>query len=57
MMDSATGFDEGDLPRLREDLAAAYRICAAHRFNEGVCNHLTVAVTLPPLEGEILRDG
>lgn len=32
---------------LREQLAAAYRICAMHRFNEGVCNHLTVAVDCP----------
>ena len=27
-----------------EELAAAYRICAAHGYNEGVCNHLTVAL-------------
>lgn len=30
--------------KLRRDLASAYRICAAHGFNEGVCNHLTVVL-------------
>lgn len=35
------------IKRLRSDLAAAYRICAAHGFNEGVCNHLTVALPHP----------
>ena len=29
-----------DVSALRRDLAAAYRICAAHGFSEGVCNHL-----------------
>ena len=29
--------------QMKEDLAAAYRICAAHGFNEGVCNHLTIS--------------
>eukprot|EP00658_Telonema_sp_P-2_P022084 TRINITY_DN18815_c0_g1_i2.p1 TRINITY_DN18815_c0_g1~~TRINITY_DN18815_c0_g1_i2.p1 ORF type:complete len:286 (+),score=55.97 TRINITY_DN18815_c0_g1_i2:52-909(+) len=29
----------------RSELAAAYRVCALHQFHEGVCNHLTVAVT------------
>ena len=38
-------YTEHDLPSLREDLAAAYRICAAHGFNEGVCNHLTVSLS------------
>lgn len=31
--------------QMKDDLAAAYRICAAHGFNEGVCNHLTISFT------------
>ena len=33
--------------QLKEDLAAAYRICAALDFHEGVCNHITVAIDHP----------
>ena len=29
--------------QMREELAAAYRVCAAHGFNEGICNHLTMS--------------
>eukprot|EP00931_Biecheleriopsis_adriatica_P075335 TRINITY_DN49224_c0_g1_i1.p1 TRINITY_DN49224_c0_g1~~TRINITY_DN49224_c0_g1_i1.p1 ORF type:complete len:307 (+),score=63.32 TRINITY_DN49224_c0_g1_i1:60-923(+) len=30
--------------RLRFELAAAYRLCAKHGLNEGICNHLTVTI-------------
>ena len=33
------------MEQLKAELAAAHRICAAHGFNEGVCNHLTVEVS------------
>jgi ribulose-5-phosphate 4-epimerase/fuculose-1-phosphate aldolase len=29
------------------DLAAAYRICAANNFHEGVCNHITFEIKHP----------
>lgn len=32
---------------LREDVAAVYRMCERHGFNEGVCNHITAAVDHP----------
>jgi ribulose-5-phosphate 4-epimerase/fuculose-1-phosphate aldolase len=33
-----------DVAQAREDLAAAFRICAAHGLNEGIDNHLSLAV-------------
>ena len=39
--------DSNSIAMIREDVAAAYRICAKHGFNEGVCNHITAAVHHP----------
>ncbi len=33
-----------DIALAREDLAAAYRLAERHGFNEGICNHFTLAV-------------
>lgn len=35
---------EDSIAQAREDLAAAFRIAAAHGFNEGIDNHLSLAV-------------
>ena len=38
---------DNEIKKLREELSYAYRICAKHNFNEGVCNHLTVSFQHP----------
>ena len=40
---TSTVASAADVRLLREDLAAAYRICAANNMNEAVCNHITAA--------------
>lgn len=42
MREDLDGLD--DLDRARHDLAAAFRIAAAHGFHEGIDNHLSLAV-------------
>lgn len=45
MLDEArTGTDDATVAQAREDLAAAFRIAAAHGLNEGIDNHLSLAV-------------
>ena len=35
-------------PDLRSDLAAAFRLAAHYEFNEGICNHFSVALPEGP---------
>ena len=36
-----------NIENLKKELSYAYRICAKHNLNEGICNHLTVSVDHP----------
>ena len=36
-----------NIENLKKELAYAYRICAKHNLNEGICNHLTVSIDHP----------
>lgn len=38
---------ENNIEYLKKELSYAYRICAKHNFNEGICNHLTISIPHP----------
>jgi len=42
--EARTGIDDVTVAQAREDLAAAFRIAAAHGLHEGIDNHLSLAV-------------
>ena len=38
---------ENNIEFLKKELSYAYRICAKHNLNEGICNHLTISIPHP----------